>query len=334
MNGFKERYSRQIVLKEIGEEGQKRIYDSNITILGLGALGTVIADGLVRCGVGEITIVDRDFVELSNLQRQTLYEEDDINKAKAEVAEKKLKRINSDVNLKAHVMDVNTKNIEELIEGSDLVMDASDNMKLRYLLNDACIKHDIPWIYSAVLGTYGMTMNIVSKDSPCLRCIIPHQPDSESLGTCASEGILFSLPKVIANIAATEAVKFLIGEKARDSLLTVDLWRNDFEQTEVLKRDDCGCCEERDFKFLESEDDEAIELCGRDSVQIIPSDKKELDLKNLEKRYEDSKMIGESLLRLKKEGYELNIFKDGRIIVKGTEDINKAKSLYSEYIGR
>ncbi|MGM0404596.1 MAG: ThiF family adenylyltransferase [Thermoplasmatota archaeon] len=334
MTDLSDRYSRHTVLKEIGKEGQKKISESKVTILGQGALGTVMAEGFSRSGVGEIVIADRDFVELSNLQRQALFDENDIGKAKAEVAEDKLKKINSDININSHVLDVNTKNIEKLIKGSDIVMDASDNMKLRYLINDACIKHDIPWIYSAVLGTYGMTMNITHEGAPCLRCLIPEQPNSESMGTCASEGVLFTLPRVVANIAATEAVKFLVDEENRKELLTVDIWRNEFDLTEVRKKEDCDCCANKNFRYLEGEDDETVELCGRDAIQIIPSDKDKVDLDNIVKRYRYAKKIGQQLVRLSVEGYELNIFKDGRIIVKGTEDINKAKSLYSEYIGR
>ncbi|MFO7792493.1 MAG: ThiF family adenylyltransferase [Candidatus Saliniplasma sp.] len=334
MSELSDRYSRHLVLKEIGKEGQSRIDESRVTILGQGALGTVLADGLARCGVGEIIIADRDFVELSNLQRQTLFDENDIGKPKAEVAEEKLRSINSDIMIEGHVLDVNTKNIENLIMGSDIVMDASDNMKLRFLLNDACIKHGIPWIYSAVLGTYGMTMNITSENSPCLRCLIPEQPNSESLGTCASEGILFTLPRVIANIAATEAVKFLVGMKNRKELLTIDLWRNEFDLTEVRKKEDCNCCVNYDFKYLEGKEDETVKLCGREAVQITPSDKDEVNLDDFVKRYREAKKIGEHLVRLNVENYELNIFKNGRVIIKGTEDINKAKSLYADYIGR
>ncbi len=334
MTDLSHRYSRHTVLKEIGKEGQKKISESKVTILGQGALGTVMAEGLTRCGVGEIVIADRDFVELSNLQRQALFDENDIGKPKAEVAAEKLKRINSEIKINSHVLDINTKNIVDRIEGSDIVMDASDNMKLRYLINDACIKHDIPWIYSAVLGTYGMTMNMTYEGSPCLRCLIPEQPKSENMGTCASEGVLFSLPRVIANIAATEAIKFLVGKENRKELLTIDIWRNEFDFTEVRKKDDCDCCVNRDFRYLEGKEDETVELCGRDAVQIKPSDKDRVDLDKLTKRYDFAKKIGQQLVRLSVEGYELNIFKDGRMIVKGTEDVNKAKSLYSEYIGR
>ncbi|MFW5927782.1 MAG: ThiF family adenylyltransferase [Thermoplasmatota archaeon] len=334
MSGLSDRYSRHFVLKEIGEVGQKKINESKVSILGQGALGTVMADGLARSGVGEIILADRDLVELSNLQRQTLFDETDIGKAKAEVVEKKLRKINSEIKIEAHVLDVNTSNIEELIKGSDIVLDASDNMKLRFILNDACIKHNIPWIYTAVLGTYGMTMNITSDRSPCLRCLIPKQPNGDSLGTCASEGVLFSLPRVMANIATTEVIKFLVGKENRKELLTIDLWMNEFELTEVNKKEDCSCCVENDFKYLEGGEDEAVELCGRGAVQIIPSDKDEVNLENLVKRYREAKKIGHQLVRLNVEGYELNVFKDGRVIVKGTEDINKAKSLYSEYIGR
>ncbi len=327
------RYSRHTVLPEIGEEGQKKLAEGEVIVIGLGGLGTVISDGLVRAGVGTVRIVDRDIVELSNLQRQSLYYEDDIGKAKAEVAADKLHSINSEVEVISKVSEVGTRNIGELIEGVDIVLDATDNMKTRFILNDACVKKGTPWIYTAILATYGMTMDIFPGKSPCLRCIIETMPDPAGMETCATAGVLFSLPRIMGNIASTEAVKYLTGAETREELLTMDIWKNDYEQILIDRREDCGCCVDHDFKYLEGEDDLVTELCGRQAVQITPTSKTEIDITSFAEKY-DGKMVGESLVKIKAEGYELTLFRDGRLVVEGTEDPNKALSIYSEYVGR
>lgn len=328
------RYSRHTVLSEIGEDGQRALKKGRIVIIGLGGLGSIMADALVRCGVGNILLIDRDFVELSNLQRQTLYDEEDIGLPKAEVAHSRLVAINSEINLDFRVADVNGNNILDIINDKDLVLDASDNMRIRYILNDACVKEKIPWIYSAVRSTYGMTMNILPEKGPCLSCLLPNKPDPGSFETCASAGILFSLPRMIGDIASTEAVKFLVGKDTREEMLSIDPWRDEFDLTKVKRRDDCKCCVENKFIYLDKEEDITTDLCGQDAVQVSPADAREIDLSDLSDRYKDAEMLGESMLRIRSNGYELNIFKDGRLIVKGTTDKNKAKSLYSTYIGR
>lgn len=322
------------MLKEVGEEGQKRLGQGHVVIIGLGGLGSVMADALVRCGVGNATLIDRDFVELSNLQRQTVYSEDDIGKPKAEVMFKWLKNVNSEIELETLVTDINRNNIEDTIKEADIVMDCTDNMKARYIINDACVKRGIPWIYTAILGTYGMTMNIIPSEGPCLRCLLPKKPKAGSLETCATAGVLFSIPRVMANIAATEAVKILLKAEIRREMLTVDLWKNEYELTLVSRNSDCPCCGKHEFTYLEGEDDLAVELCGRNSVQVSPGEEIILDLGAIADRYPRSRLMGDSMLKIPLEEHELNLFKDGRLIVKGTDDINKAKALYSEYVGR
>ncbi len=329
-----DRYSRQTVLKEVGEEGQKRIGHGTAVIIGLGGLGSVTADALVRCGVGNIKLIDRDFVELSNLQRQTVYTEEDIGKPKAEVMYDHLKKVNSNVELETLVIDVNKNNIEDMITGADVVMDCTDNMKTRYIINDACIKHNIPWIYTAILGTYGMTMDIIPGKGPCLRCLLPKKPRVGSMETCATAGVLFSIPRIMANVASTEAVKMLMGVEIRKEMLTMDLWKNEYELMTISRNDECPCCEKHEFKYLEEEEDLAVELCGRNSVQVSPGDEIQLDLKAIANRYPRSKLMGKSMLKIPSEKHELNLFSDGRLIVKGTDDVKKAKALYSEYVGR
>ncbi len=327
------RYSRQTVLPEIGDEGQRRLSDSRVAIIGLGGLGSVMAEGLARAGVGNLVVVDRDVLELSNLQRQALYCEDDIGKAKAELVEEKISRINSEVSVESHVVEVGSKNIEKLIDGTDIVLDATDNMKTRFILNDACVKHGIPWVYTSILGTYGMTMDVVPGKGLCLRCLIETMPDPGSMETCATAGVLFSLPRIMANIAATEAVKYLVGADTRDTLLTIDIWKNDYEQIGVSQRDNCECCVERGFEHLLKEDDLTTSLCGREAVQVTPEEGAKIDLYKFVEKYGGS-MVGDSLVKLKIGGYTLTLFKDGRLIVEGTEDPRKAISIYSEYIGR
>lgn len=328
------RYSRHTVLSEIGEEGQKKLSESTVAIVGLGGLGSIMADALVRCGVGKVKIVDRDFVEISNLQRQTLYDEDDIGVPKTEVAEKRLKNINSEIEIISKSANIGPGNIEEYIRGTDIVLDGTDNLKTRYVINDACVKHDIPWIYSAVLRTYGMTMNIIPGETPCLRCMIPDKADEGTLETCATAGILFSLPRTMANIASTEAVKYLVRSGMRKGLLTVDLWRDEYEITEVQRNEDCTCCGNGVYDFLNMDEDEYTELCGTETVQVLPKGDIEIDLDKIISRYERAEKIGESMIKIPLEKYELNLFKDGRMIVKGTKDVDKAESLYSEYVGR
>ncbi len=330
-----ERYARHHVLPEIGEEGQSKIRESSIAIFGLGALGSPITDALARTGVGRLKLVDRDFVERSNLNHQILFDESDIGKPKAEVAERRVREINSDIDVESEVTNIDAENIEEIISDVDLIMDGTDNLEIRYLTNDACVKHGVPWIYTAVLGTYGLTKNIIPGENACLRCFFPKKPAAGSLDTCETAGVLFTLPRIMGNIAATEAIKFLMGKEIREGLLTFDVWDYDFEITRVDRRvDECETCSKKEFSFLESEEDTVTELCGRDSIQITPAGDLSLDLEKIAKRFKDSKKMGQKMVKISAGGYELNVFGDGRAIIEGTDDPKKAKSLYSQYIGK
>jgi len=245
-----ERYSRQIILEEIGKEGQEKIINKKILIIGAGALGNITANLLVRAGIS-ITIIDRDIIELNNLQRQTLFNEEDIGKAKAKILYEKLKQINSEVKIAYAIEDVNKQNIEEFIKKHDLIIDATDNMETRFLINDACIKHKKPWIYGGVIGTFGMTMNIVPNKTACLRCLINSPPKIGELPTCDVMGILNTIPAIIGGFQATEAIKIIIGKDYSKNLLICDAWRQSFELVEVNKMENCICCGMKKFEFLE-----------------------------------------------------------------------------------
>lgn len=333
-----DRYNRQILLAEIGEEGQKKLLKSRIAIIGAGALGSVVANNLVRAGVGEISIIDRDFVELNNLQRQMLFDETDIGVPKAIAAVEKLKRVNSEITVEAVVKDLNNTNIEESIKDADLVLDGTDNMQTRFLINDACVKNEIPWIYTAAIGTNGMTMTIIPihRETPCFRCFLPDIPKPGSLQTCDTIGILNTVPVILASIESTEAIKILLGAKKGGKLIIYDAWNNAFDSIKVEKSKKCKCCVKHEFEFLNMEKKEIItSLCGRNAIQITPADKKELSLDDLVAKLErlgDVK-YNDFILFFKTEGKEISIFKDGRAIIKGTDDEKVARSLYARYIG-
>ncbi len=329
------RYARHLVLPEIGEEGHSKIRGGEVAVFGLGALGSTIADSLARTGVGKLKVIDRDFVEMSNLNHQVLYDEGDIGKPKAEAAKERILEINSEVEVEAKAVNIGPDNIESLIEGVDIVLDGTDNMEVRYITNDVCVKLGIPWIYTAVLATYGMTKNIMPEKNACLRCFYPEKPSPGSMETCESAGVLFTLPRVMGNIAATEGVKYLMDKPWREELLTFDIWDYDFELTEVNRRESsCETCGERNFEFLETEEDTITELCGRDSVQVTPAKREDVDLQRLKDRYENSERMGEQMVRISVEDHTINIFSDGRAIIEGTENPKKAQSLYSRYIGK
>ncbi|TET28987.1 thiazole biosynthesis adenylyltransferase ThiF [Candidatus Aerophobetes bacterium] len=334
-----ERYSRQILFSRIGRKGQEKLLRSAVIIIGCGALGNVIANNLARAGIGRIKIVDRDFVELSDLQRQILFDEEDVKKRlpKAIAALNKLKKINSSIRLEAEVLSVEPRNIEKLIEGSHLVLDATDNMETRFLINDACVKNRIPWIYGGVIGSTGMSMNIIPEKTPCLRCIIDKVPLPGTLPTCDTRGIINPLPNVIGSWQTSEALKILMGDDSlNQDLIYLDLWQGTFKQSHITKRGDCLTCGKHDFRVLESKEISWVTaLCGRNAVQISPPGKINLSLENL---HHTLKKVGEVsyngyLLSFKINGYELIVFPQGRVIIKGTTDKSIARSLCAKYIG-
>jgi len=334
------RYSRQVILPNIGEEGQKTLLKSKIVIIGCGALGTVVANNLVRAGVGKISIIDRDFVELNNLQRQILFDEDDIGIPKAVAAVEKLKRVNSDVEIEAMVKDLNHMNAEKIISGIDLVLDGTDNMQTRFLINDVCVKSKIPWIYTAAVGTYGAMMTILPGRTPCFRCFLPDTPEPGSLPTCDTVGILNTIPAIIASIESTEAIKILLKKdmttNAESNLIFYDVWSNSFENTAVMRDKRCRCCFEHKFDFLNAAKKEIItSLCGRNAIQITPVKSAAISFKSLAERL---KRLGEVrfnnfILVFRERDKEISLFKDGRAIIKGTDNEKVARSFYARYVG-
>lgn len=338
------RYSRQTLFTPIGKEGQQRLLDSSVVIIGCGALGTGIANNLCRAGIGRLLIVDRDYIELNNLQRQILFDEDDIAQhvPKAIAAANKLQHINRDITIEALVDDVNAENIEPLVKEHDLVLDATDNFETRYLINDASVKHQHPWIYSGVISAYGTTMNIIPGDTACLRCVFPDMPLPGTTATCDTVGVLNGIVGVITGIAATEAIKILLkSPQTSRAIFTMDLWENTTDRIELPRQSDCPACGQHTYEFLDTlSPTNSISLCGHNAIQIrgyTGPDKqtRRLDFPNLAERLRG---IGEvhyndHLLRFSVDSYELTVFPDTRVIIKGTDNEQVARSIYARYIG-
>lgn len=338
---MKNRYSRQILFQQIGKNGQEKLLSSRVLLVGCGALGASHAEMLARAGVGFLRIVDRDFVEFSNLQRQTLYSESDAKERlpKAVAAKNRLSKINSEIKIDAIVADVNNSNIESFVEDVDLVIDGTDNFQVRYLVNDACVKLGKTWIYGAAVSSYGTTMMIIPNETPCLRCIFEEMPSAGSSPTCDTAGVIQPIIATISAVQISEALKILIGktDKLHKSLMQFDVWENDWRKIKLAEPNkDCKTCGKRDFEFLEAKNQDFFTtLCGRDAVQIQPQNSTQIDLSKLAKNLENLGEIklNEYLLRLKVDGYELTVFKDARAIIKGTDDKSIARSVYAKYIG-
>ncbi|MHA6484148.1 ThiF family adenylyltransferase [Paenibacillus sp. strain BS8-2] len=333
-----ERYSRQILFAPIGEAGQQKLKDSSVCIVGMGALGTVLANHMVRAGVGFVRIVDRDYVEASNLQRQLLYDEDDVHQGypKAIAAQKKLNRINSEVRVEALVMDVTVHTIDQLLEDIDLVLDGTDNFNTRFLLNDACFRQSIPFIYGGAVSSRGMSAVLIPGVTPCFRCFVPAGDSSGQ--TCDMIGVISPIVDIIASFQATEALKVLVGAEAarRGGLLSIDIWNNHiFEMKLGEPRKDCPCCQLKQYPALEAASDDAISLCGRETIQF--AGKGPLDLASWEPRLRAVAMsltLNNYLLRAElPDGERIVLFPDGRVLVQGTDDLVRAKIIYDRYIG-
>lgn len=338
MNG---RYSRQVLFPEIGRKGQEKLLGSRILLVGCGALGAAHAEMLARAGVGYLRIVDRDFVEYTNLQRQTLFRESDAAERlpKAVAAKARIAEINSEIEVQELVADVNNSNVESLIDGVDLVLDGTDNFQIRYLLNDACVKHERPWIYGAAVSSYGTTMTIRPHVTPCLRCIFDEMPDAGSSPTCDTAGVIMPIIATVAASQVAEAMKFLVGDidSLHSSLMQFDVWANDRQRIKLGgPNPDCKCCGQGDFEFLDAESQEfAAVLCGRDAVQIAPPAATRIDLAELSDRLSALADVkhNDYLVRFRAGDHEVTVFADGRAIIKGTDDIAAARSLYARYIG-
>lgn len=337
-----ERYSRQSVLPQIGNEGQKKIASARVAILGVGALGSVLAQLCARAGIGYLRLIDRDVVEWSNLQRQVLFQEEDARQglAKASAAKKHLQLINSEIQIDAVIEDLHPGNISECLEGIDLILDGTDNFETRYLLNDYAVKNKIPYIYGGALETYGMVYSIIPDGRPCLKCLFPEKANPQDSGTCDLSGILASAAHVTASLQFTQLIAFITGGgKAVSAELTrFDLWKNEFKKIPVKEISDLRCsgCHEGVFPYLSVQSGaQALKLCGRNAVQIQSEAGHGLDWNGLEKRWqgETQVQVGTDFARITIPDYELMLFRNGRVIVKGTEDLAKAKSLYSRWIG-
>jgi adenylyltransferase/sulfurtransferase len=336
-----ERYSRQILFREIGAEGQAKLLNSRVLLVGCGALGASHAEMLARAGVGKIRLVDRDFIEFTNLQRQTLFSERDAKERlpKAIAAQKRLAEINSEIEIEAVVADVNRSNIENLIKDCDLILDGTDNFQTRYLVNDACVKRLKTWIYGAAVSGYGATMTVVPNKTPCLRCIFDEMPNAGSAPTCDTAGVIMPIISTISAIQVVEALKILTGnfDKLHRSLIQFDIWENDWRKIKLgLPNLDCETCGKRNFIFLEGEGQESFTtLCGRNAVQILPPTPTRIDLAELAEKLKNITDVkqNEYLIRLNIDGFELTVFRDARAIIRGTDDAAIARSIYAKYIG-
>jgi len=334
----KERYSRQVLFPGIGLEGQERLIQSQVAIVGCGATGSAVAALLARAGVGRLRIIDRDYVEPSNLQRQTLFDEHDAAESvpKAIAACRSIAKFNSQIVAEPHVSDLTPENTTELLSGVQLILDGTDNFETRYLINDYAVKTSLPWIYVAAVGSYAATMNILPGETACLACIFPEAPGG-MVETCDTAGILNSAVNLAASIAATEAIKLLIGanRQLRRTLVSYDVWQNQRAEISADKpRPGCRTCGRRDFVHLAWSARSYVTLCGRNAVQIRNSSGP-LDLGDLSRRLElhGSVHRNEFVLRFRKEPYEMTLFPDGRAIIKGTTDAGLARSFYARYLG-
>ena len=336
--GQAKRYQRQIRCAVWGENGQTAFSKAHAVIVGCGALGSVMAEALVRAGVGLLTLIDRDFVEEDNLHRQFLFSERDAAEAlpKAVAAARRLRELNSAVEIHPVVADVDSSNARELLPGADVILDGLDNFETRYLLNDYSVDSGTPWIYSAAVGTYGLTMTILPGDTACLRCVYP-DPPSGAQPTCETDGVLAPATMLIATLAAAEAMKLLSGNRAavRRTILTANIWNAHIRESAPPERDpDCPACVRRNLPWLNGEHRAPVSLCGRNAVQIHER-QRPIDLGELEQRLAalGSVRANAFALRFFREPYEITVFADGRAIVKGTTDTGLARSLYSRYVG-
>ncbi|WP_084797909.1 ThiF family adenylyltransferase [Neobacillus mesonae] len=337
-----ERYSRQILFHKIGEEGQRKLLRSRVAVVGAGALGTVISNHLVRSGVGYIRLIDRDVVELSNLQRQTLFDEEDarLELPKAAAAQKRLNKINSSVVVDAVIADLNLDNAEEVLTGVDVIVDGTDNFMTRFLINDVSVKFGIPWIHGAAVSSRGMFAVFKPGITPCYRCLFPQVPQGTG-ETCDTVGVLSPLTDIIGSFQALETLKLIVAAETTQNLEQIDVWDLSFLQMDISqgKNPNCPACVHHQFDFLDRSSQQQMvftTLCGRNTVQVNPRLKQQLDLKRIAASLSKSGKVAvnEFLLRFSPESdISIVIFKDARVLIHGINDLTKAKSLYAKYIG-
>src|SRR5438128_3429459 len=338
-----ERYSRQMRFYGVGLEGQHKLAEARVTLCGCGALGTVLANALVRAGVGHLRLVDRDFIETNDLQRQVVFDEHDVadNLPKAEAAARKLGAINSGVHVEPVVTDIDRTNILDLVQDADLILDGTDNFEIRYLINDAAVKLGKPWVYGGCIGSHGQTMTIIPGDTPCLRCVFEAAPAPGEAGTCETAGVLSPIVNIVASFQATEAIKLLTGrlDKVNRELLFFDVWENVQRRIKIaplLGKVDCPCCQRRRFEWLEGEQGtHTTSLCGRNAIQVAHRSQERLNFEELARHLETLGAVSYNrfLLKFTADGHEFTVFPDGRAIIKGTSDVDRARTLYAKYVG-
>lgn len=333
-----DRYSRQMRFGPIGEEGQKKLLDSRVTVIGAGALGSVLASLAARSGVGHLQIVDRDVVEIHNLQRQFLYDETDVREArpKAVAAAQRLSLVNSEIEVTGVVADVGPTNIEDLVEGSDLILDGTDNFLIRFLINDIALDLKIPWVYTGVVAAYGQVLAIVPHQSPCLRCYIPTAPAPGEVETCETAGVLGPAVATLSSLAFTQGVQLLLGKLDRPALHIVDVWKPSMGTLNLSRDPECPACERGEREYLRhhyGQVGEATVLCGSDAVQIRSHP---VDLSQLSKKLQSLGAVkaNSHLLKFSTEDKSLTVFADGRVIVTGTSEPAQARSFLARYVGQ
>ena len=333
-----DRYSRQTLFPGIGEDGQRKLGNSYVAIVGCGALGSMIATSLARAGVGKLRIIDRDFIEYHNLQRQVLFDEDDIENQlpKAIAAERHLKKVNSSVKIEGIVADINYASIERLVNGADLIMDGLDNLETRFLINDVSLKHKIPWVYGGAITSIGMTMNIIPGETPCFRCVFADLPSGHLVHTCDTVGIISPAPSIVGSLESAEALKILVGaEEINRDIIIIDVWKGTFERIKTAAREDCPACAGK-YEFLEGKSGlRATSLCGQNAVQVLSPEARDISLKELAASLKPvaEASYNEYMLRFTVDNREVVVFPDGRAIVKNTTDESAARGLYAKYIG-
>jgi molybdopterin-synthase adenylyltransferase len=332
----RERYSRQIRFKGLGETGQETLLGSKAAIVGCGALGSFQAGALARAGVGKLVVIDRDYVELSNLQRQWLFDAADVQKAlpKAVAVAIHLQAINESCKVDAHVADLTSSNIEDLLDGANIILDGCDNFETRYLINDYAVSRGVPWVYGGAVGSYGIVMPVLPKQTACLACIYP-QPPAGAQPTCETAGVLNPVTSMVASLQCAEATKILTGHSPARRITTIDVWSGAIRQIDQPPRDpDCRACGREELDYLTARKRAPVSLCGRNAVQIHER-MRPLDLAALRLELEPLGDVraNEFALRFFPTPYEMTVFPDGRAIIKGTNDVGVARSLYARYIG-
>lgn len=339
------RYARQTIYPKIGVDGQARLGAARITLVGCGALGTVIANTLARSGVGFLRIIDRDYVEWNNLQRQVLFDERDAREGrpKAVAAAERLGTINADITVEAVIADVHSGNIEEFVDGACLILDGTDNFETRYLINDVSIKREIPWVYGACVAAEGMVMPILPGRTPCLRCIFDAPPPAGTSPTCDTAGVIAPIVQIVAALQAAEAMKILVGalDDVKPRLTQISAWDGEFssfDMSAAMEAGGCACCGQREFAYLDGrETGRTAALCGRNAVQVRPASDTKLDLESLAERLRSvansAPQVNRYLLRFDVDAYGVTVFRDGRAIIKGAASPDEGKSVYAKFIG-